>query len=65
MCPNCKKYSYCGCGSCKEQKGKPSSRTNKMKGETIKCPYCRNKFSIDYWETYNYNKSLSIKAEQL
>ena len=54
MCPKCNKYSLCGCGSCNGRMSK--TRTQKMKGETIKCPYCRTTFSIDSWELYSYSK---------
>ena len=54
MCPNCKKNSYCGCGSCRGRKRMKGIRTQKLKDETVKCPYCRKEFSIDGWEDFNY-----------
>lgn len=64
MCPNCKKNSYCGCNSCKKRKGLKGIRTKLMKGEFIKCPYCRTTFSIDAWESFNYDRDIQ-KFKQL
>ena len=55
-CPNCKKYSVCGCKHCHKRKKLDNVRTSKMIGENIKCPYCRETFSIDFFETYNYTR---------
>ena len=64
-CPNCKKYSYCGCKSCHKKKGLSSVRTSKMSGENIKCPYCRESFSIDYVETENYLRSFEVDKDDI
>jgi NAD-dependent SIR2 family protein deacetylase len=64
-CPNCKKYSYCGCKSCHKRKGLSSVRTSKMSGENIKCPYCRESFSIDYVETENYLRSFEVDKDDI
>ena len=64
-CPNCKKYSYCGCKSCHKRKGLSNVRTSKMIGENIKCPYCRETFSIDYVETENYLRSFEDDKDDI
>jgi hypothetical protein len=53
MCPNCGKFSLCGCGSCSHgRKGSlPRLRTQSYKSEPdgIKCPYCRVTLHPDQW----------------
>lgn len=49
-CPKCKKSSLCGCKSCKYRNGKfPRLRKDSFtdKGESYKCPYCREKSHPD------------------
>jgi len=58
MCPKCKKNSYCGCNSCKPNKGMSRKRSNQLKGDFIKCPYCRTIFHYDAWESFNYDQDI-------
>jgi len=61
MCPNCGKHSRCGCYSCKKRKGKPTLRTFKfVRGDFVKCPYCRKTFHFDNWESYGFTFSKFI-----
>lgn len=68
MCPNCKKSSRCGCKSCQDRnKGRLLLlRPQKLKGDTIKCPYCRVTFSYDAWldeefRLYELRKEIELK----
>lgn len=61
MCPNCNKFSLCGCKSCKSRnKGRVGrKRTQKFinlpnSDSLIQCPYCRVKMHPDAWLDQEY-----------
>ena len=64
-CPNCKKTSVCFCNSCKKRRKMPSERAERVvKGDNLKCPYCKNVFHIGYLEDLSYQEYLKAKEEE-
>lgn len=56
-CPKCTKISLCFCKSCKARYRMPRLRREKISDEqTVQCPYCREKFTMDYLEYEAYKE---------
>jgi len=65
-CPDCKKDNYCGCKSCKPTKGMDNRRSFRfVKGDFIKCGYCRKTIRFEAWEDESAPLEVKQKIEEL